>query len=264
METKSVLTMSSWPLYPDGSLWSFIITQFTLLILYTVVILLVPAHATVTRITSLVALSTLTYMLQEMVIQLCKNPHWRAAAVPLLWIQFMSASELIWVSRVDKTHVSASRGKTRVETIPTQAMQVVTLLWNLRRVGTRWQVKNISASQSSESTSQSRLRFVLRRLTTTFLAYLIVDIMIAGPSPDVVLVSSPKETLFKLSYLSLEDVIFRIIGTVSFWLITALFNLILTNSTAILFVISGLSAPSDCPPLYGPIGDAYSVRQFWG
>ena len=256
--------MAPWPLDLDGSVLTFGTTYFAFLILFTGIILLVPQHAMITRTVSLVPLATLTYVLQETVMQLCKNSHWRAAAVPILWIQFLSASELIWVSRVDSAHIPARRGHPKAETTPNQAIDVIALLWNLRRVGTRWQVKNIPASSNGGPKSMSRLRFVLRRLMTTTFAYLILDIMISGPSPDLALVSPQKETLFKPSHLSMEDVVFRIIGTLSFWLSSALLNLILTNGAAILSVLSGLSSPVDCPPLYGFIGEAYSIRQFWG
>ena len=256
--------MAPWPLDLDGSVLTFGTTYLAFLILFTGIILLVPQDATITRTASLVPLSTLTYMLQETIMQLCKNVHWRAAAVPILWIQFLSASELIWVSRVDSARIPARGGNPKAETIPSQAIDVIALLWNLRRVGTRWQVKNIPASSNSGPKSTSRLRFVLRRLTTIILAYLILDMMISAPSPDLALVSPQKETLFKPSDLSTEDVVFRIIGTLSFWLSSALINLIMTNGAAILSVLSGLSSPADCPPLYGFIGEAYSIRRFWG
>ena len=256
--------MVPWPLDLDGSVLAFGTTYFAFLTLFAGIILLVPQHATITRSASLVPLSTLTYVLQETVMQLCKNSHWRAAAVPILWIQFLSASELIWVSRVDSGNIPARRGNPKAKTILSQAIDVIALLWNLRRVGTRWQVKNIPASSNSGPESTSRLRFVLRRLTTIIFAYLILDIMISGPSPDLALVSPQKETLFKPSDLSTEDIVFRIIGTVLFWLSSALINLIMTNCAAILSVLSGLSSPADCPPLYGFIGEAYSIRKFWG
>ena len=262
--TTSILNMFYWPLCMDGSALAFGTTYFAFLLLFTFVILLVPPHATAKRFTSLLALSALTYMLQETFINLCKNSHWRAAVAPLVWIQFLSASEIICISRVDPAQISASPGGPRSKNTFTQAIQVIALLWNLRRVGTKWEVKNIPASSSSKSASWSRARFVLRRLTTTLFFYLVIDIMISGPSPDLVLVSPQKETLFKLGCLSLEDVVFRTIGTVAFWLSSALINLIMINSVAILSVLTGLSSPMDCPPLYGPIGEAYSIRRFWG
>ena len=256
--------MGPWPFYLDGNVLAFGFMQFAFFTLFTVVILLVPPHATVARVTSLFALSTLTYMLQNTVSQFFTNPQWRAAAVPLFWIQFMSASEWIVASRVDSAYISANRGKSTADNTATQAIQVLALPWNLRRVGTKWQVKTIPVTSNCDPTSNSRLRFVLRRLTTTLIAYLIMDIMISGPTPDPVLVSPQKGALIKLSGLSTDDVVFRTIGTISFWLVTALFNLVLTNGVAILCVLSGLSSPADCPPLYSSISEAYSIRQFWG
>ena len=256
--------MFPWPPWMDGSALNFGTTQLAFLAFFTIVILLVPRQATFTRFVSLVALSTLTYMLQEAFVQWCGNPHWRGAAAGLLCIQLMSASEMIVVSRVDSASISASRGKFKAESIAAQAIKIVALLWNLRRVGTSWQVKNIPASSNSGPASRSRARFLLRRLATTLSAYLVMDIMISGPPPDLVLVSPQKETLFKIGSLSFDDVVFRTVGTVSFWFSTALINLIMTNTVAILSVLAGLSLPADCPPLYGPIGEAYTIRQFWG
>lgn len=256
--------MFSTPFYLDASVLAFGTTEFAFLIFLAAIILRVPRQATVARFTGLVALSALTYMLQETVLHMCRNAHWRAAAVPLAWIQFLSASEMVCVSRVDSACISADHGGPKAQTNSNQAVQVVGLLWNLRRVGTRWQVKNIPVSSSSGSASSSRVRFVLRRLATTFLAYIILDVMVSGPAPDLALVSPQKETLFRLSCLSLDDVVFRTIGTVSFWLSSALINTIMTNIAAIVSVLSGLSSPADCPPLYGSIGEAYSLRRFWG
>ncbi|KAM0804237.1 membrane bound O-acyl transferase family-domain-containing protein, partial [Usnea florida] len=234
------------------------------LALFTTTILLVPRQATLTRFTSVIALSTLTYVLQETFLQLCKNPHWRAAAAPLLWIQFLSASEWILISRLDAAHIPRRRGKHQLDTLITQVTDVIALLWNLRRVNTKWQTKNIPTNSSSGPTSSSRSHFILRRLTTTLIAYLVMDIMVSAPPPDPNLVRPEKATLLKLHDLSSEDLIFRTIGTLSFWFSTALINLILSNTTAILSVLSGLSAPSNCPPLYGSILEAYTIRNFWG
>ncbi len=264
MFSTTILNMSLWQTCLNGSVLAFGVTQSAFLILFTIVILLVPQHATVRRLTGLLALSSLTYILQETFFQLSTNPHWRAAAAPLFWIQFLSASEMLLVSRVDAAYFSASRRQSRTATTAVRAMQVITLLWNLRRVGTKWQVKTLSATPRSGPGSSSRNSFLLTRLTTTLLLYLVLDIMVSGPSPDSVLVSREKETLFEPGSLSLEDFIFRIIGTVSFWLSTALINLLMSNTVAIFSVLVGLSAPKDCPPLYGSIGEAYSVRRFWG
>ena len=255
--------MSLWLPHLYGRTLAFGTTQFAFLTLFTSVILLVPRHATIIRFSGLAALSTLTYMLQETFIQWCENPHWRATAVPFFWIQFLSASELILVSRV-KFDLVLNRGRSGYRNTLAQATQSIALLWNLRRIGTRWQVKNVPASSSSGPASWSRSRFVLKRLTTTFFAYLVLEIMISGPTPDSALISPQKATLFNLGSLSMDDLVFRIIATVSFWLSTALLNLVMSNSVAIFSVLFGLSSPADCPRLYGSIGEAYSVRQFWG
>ena len=88
--------------------------------------------------------------------------------------------------------------------------------------------------------------------------------MISAPPPDPSFVRPGKETLFRLDELTSDDLVFRTLGTVSFWLSTALLNLLMSNGVAILCVLTGLSEPTHCPPLYGPIGEAYTMRRYWG
>lgn len=251
--TSSILAMS-----PE--LLAFGATELAFLALFTTVILLVPAHVTATRLASVAAVSAVTYRLQETLTQLCTNGHWRAVAAPLIWIQLLSASDLIWISRVASPSIPSGISlKSRVKTTTTNVIRTIALLWNPRRVGTRWQVKNVPAS----SGGWTRARFVRTRLATTLAAYLVLDLMASAPPPNPALLSPPKATLYKIASLSSEDIIFRVIATASFGLCAALIDLVVGNTLAIGCVISGLSSPQDCPPLYGPITEAYSIRRFW-
>ncbi|KAL1614590.1 hypothetical protein SLS54_009655 [Diplodia seriata] len=203
----------------------------------------VPRQATFVRGAGVLGLAGLTLVLQEAFAGLSANPHWRAVAAPVSWIQLMSASELLWVSRISAMSAGESVG----------------LLWNLRRVGTKRQAKNTAAT-----TCGGRARFVGRRLCTTLAAYLVIDAMLLAPSPDAALVAAGKDTLVQIRRLSVDDIIFRLVATFSFWLSTALLNLVMSNAVAIACVLTRLSSPKDCPPLYGPIREAYTIRRFWG
>lgn len=230
----------------------FLCAEAVFIAVYTFGILTTSAQATVIRAVILVILGICTYWTESMIVPLCLGygrPHWAAAVASLLWVQYLSASEIFLVSRVDAAKLPKSGS----------AIPVVGLLWNMRRVGTRWQIKNLPST-----TSQSRTGFVLKRLAVTLVAYLLVDAVVSAPPPSAALVTPDKATLFCLSKLDVDDIIFRSSMTVGYWLTTGVLNLFMTNVGAISSVLLGLSEPADCPPLYGSFSEAYTVRRFWG
>ncbi|CCF33717.1 cytochrome P450 monooxygenase [Colletotrichum higginsianum] len=245
--------------------------QVAFLAAFISIIILIPAQKDTARLMGVLILALLTFGLQTGVCGWCANPHWRSAAVPLFWIQFMSASELILVRKRGGTERSDATDTTKemAEPAPSLAVQVrrsLSLLWSLRRIGTEWQVKGASGTGALQSGgTHGRLSFISKRLITTSAAYLVLSTMSQAPSPDPSLISSRKQALLQgLVDLSLDDVAFRIIGTISFWICTALINLIMYNSTCLASVFLGLSGPDECPPLYGSLTSSYSIRRFWG
>ncbi|KAJ3562768.1 hypothetical protein NPX13_g8442 [Xylaria arbuscula] len=138
------------------------------------------------------------------------------------------------------------------------------LLWNLRRVGTKWEVKNIRVGREDNGGAWRRTTFILRRLVTTLIAYAALDAVTSGPAPKAALLSEQKQSLLSIRELSSEDVVFRSLNVIGFWLGAALVNLLLSNTAAILLVFAGTCDPADFPPLYGSIREAYTIRRFWG
>ncbi|GME48372.1 tri7-like toxin biosynthesis protein [Neofusicoccum parvum] len=145
----------------------------------------------------------------------------------------MSASEIILVSRVDPAPIS--RGISH-------AYHAIALLWNQRRIGT----------------------FLRRRLTTTLAAYLILDAIVSAPPPPPALHTVQKQTLFAIHTLTREDLTYRLIATLSYWFSGFLLLLTVSNTLAILLVLTNLSTPADRPPLFGALPAAHSLRRFWG
>jgi hypothetical protein len=240
-----------------GSAWSFPVLLSVFLILFVTTILHVPRTSTGLRVIHGIFLCLLTYSLQQAFFQLCENYHWRAAAAPLLWIQCLSASELILVTNTDFSDIRAlGRGSLVIRSIA--------LLWNLRRVGTKWRVACSGVDAGAKDPPKGRFPFILKRLLTTFLAYIVIDAMVSAPTLDSSLVGPRKQTLMHPFDLSLEDIIFRVIGTAAFWASTYLVNLVMSNTVAIFCVATGISSTQNCPPLYGPLSEAYSIRHFWG
>ncbi|KAI0193428.1 membrane bound O-acyl transferase family-domain-containing protein [Astrocystis sublimbata] len=245
-----------------GSLPVFFVGETAFVIIYALIILNTPAHASFVRMSGLALLLAITYSNEQLLAQLCLasgRPHWAATFASLLWVQFLSASELIIVSRVQSSELrrpGAAKGG---------IASAIGLLWNMRRIGTKWQVKNVPSSTGATRQPTSRAAFVLQRLFVTLIAYLIVDIVASLPPPDAVLMQPEKAALFySLRRLDAGDFTFRAIMTISYWFTTGTLNLFMVNTVAAIAVMLHFTQPADCPPLYGAFSEAYTVRRFWG
>ncbi|OJD31222.1 tri7-like toxin biosynthesis protein [Diplodia corticola] len=245
---------------PSGSPWlapgalAFGATEVAFLALYATTVLFVPSHAALVRLTAVVALFALTYMLQDAFFQWTSNPHWRGFTAASLPVQLMSASDIIFITRLNST---AIRGRTILH----QAYRAIVLLLNQRRIGTIWQVKNVPPT-----TTSSRTTFLRSRLATTLLAYLALDALTSGPTPPAAMIAPQKQTLLpaQLSTLSRADLTFRLSSSLLYWLSGFLLLLLVSNALALPLVATGLSSPHDRPPLFGALADAYSLRRCWG
>ncbi|KAI1357568.1 membrane bound O-acyl transferase family-domain-containing protein [Xylaria arbuscula] len=251
-----------------ASLPLFFVGETAFLTTYALTILNSPAHASFVRMSGLALLVAITYSNEQLVAQLCLasgRPHWAATAVSLLWVQFLSASELIIVSRVQSAELcrpgAVKGGFGRIRT----GASAIGLLWNMRRIGTKWQVKNVLSSTAPTRQATSRSTFILQRLFITLIAYVVVDFVASLPPPDPVLVQPEKAALFySLRRLNAGDLTFRAVMTISYWFTTDTLNLFMVNMGATVAVLLNFSRPADCPPLYGAFSEAYTVRRFWG
>lgn len=140
------------------------------------------AHSTSKRTAGLVFLCGASIWMESLVVLIClrkRRPHWAATVASLIWLQFLGASDLVLVSRVHAAQLShihmSSSGMFH------NARVAVGLLWNIRRVGTSWQAKNISSAGGLQT--QTRAGFGLQRLAITLLAYLFVDAVASMPPP---------------------------------------------------------------------------------
>ncbi|KAK2615036.1 hypothetical protein N8I77_001815 [Diaporthe amygdali] len=241
----------------------FFCTEAAFLATFTLVILGTAAQSTSKRIAGLAILCATTAWMESLVVPIClrnERPHWAATVASLLWVQFLSASDLVLVRRVHAAQIPRLHGSSSGTFRDSRA--AVGLLWNIRRVGTPWQVKNVPSSVNLQT--QTRAGFVLKRMAITLLAYLFVDAVVSMPPPEQVMVQADKATLFSFRTLTTGDIIFRCGTVVGYWLTTGILNLFMNNMGAIVAVLLGLSEPADCPTLYGSFSEAYTIRRFWG
>ena len=139
-----------------------------------------------------------------------------------------------------------------------QAHSAIALLWNLRRIGTKFEIKT-NPPLSLRDNNANVARFVIA-------CYSIVETMLSGPLTDPAFVGVEQQVLWpRLIITNLSgDVAFRIEGSVAYLATSVLVNLVLTNTLAILSVLTRLSTPAAWPPLFGSFAHAYTVRNFWG
>ncbi|CAH0044399.1 unnamed protein product [Clonostachys solani] len=231
----------------------FFFGQAVFLWLFVLLLLGTTAQATTKRVLGLVVLGAVTYFQEYLIVQIClarNRPLWAGTAGSLLWVQLLSASDLLLALRVDSSQLPPGQ---------TSSTHAAGLLWSMRRIGTRWQVKTAAAASQ-----QSRAGFVFSRAATTLGVYLFVDFLVSMPPPDPSLIQISKATLFSLHELHTEDVIFRVSMTIAYWVSTGVLVLFMNNLGAIVVVLLNISQPEDCIPLFGSFLDAFTVRRFWG
>ena len=237
---------------------SIVIWQSAFLLIYSCAIILIPPRKKVYRRLSVVALTYITYLTQTSLLETCLNPHWRGIGTPLLWIQLLSASELITVSFVSPSTFLEICQTSKLSTVAA-IFQGMLLLWNLRRIGTPWAAKNVPSRSQ-----QNSIQFVAGRFLRLSFAYVLLDLCVSAPGPSQHLLQAPKQTLWRLWGLSVEDAVFRIVGSISFWITVALLLFFLHGTASTIGVILNLWQPGSCAPLFGSFREAYTLRKFWG
>lgn len=252
--------------------------EFLFVGIYVLAVLYAPRHALALRLIGLASLAGVSWALGDALMSLTDIPQWRATMTTFCGIQLLNASEILCVFRVDAKSVAAqfghrpsspssngsiarkvTAGSDQVLETASLAAKTIGLLWNLRRIGTQWEVKRVAPTRR-----ESRVRFLLRRVSLTLLAYCVLEFLLLQPPPERAFVAPGKETLFDWSRLTKEDVIFRVGATLGMGLSVSLMNLILANVANITMVAVGASRPEECPTLNGSVTEAYTVRNFWG
>ncbi|OAX78874.1 hypothetical protein ACJ72_06815, partial [Emergomyces africanus] len=140
---------------------------------------------------------------------------------------------------------------------------------NLRGISTPWQAKNTPAFPVYYGGGcPERFPFLLRQTAIIIWQYLVLDIFGAAGS-----VQSPEESQMlygpgsEFAYLSAtkEQWIARIsTSLVSNFIMSRMMIDSVSRLTSIIFVGLGLSSPSEWPPLFNSMWDAYTLRNYWG
>ncbi|KAI8400614.1 hypothetical protein FOFC_19462 [Fusarium oxysporum] len=110
----------------------------------------------------------------------------------------------------------------------------------------------------------TRARLINAKVVEIIILYLIMDSAMSGPPPQNYLITREKQTLLRLSNLSLGDMPFRFFSTHGYWFITFICNRLNHACAAVTSLFIGLSHSEDWPHLNGPISAWSPAKTFDG
>lgn len=136
-----------------------------------------------------------------------------------------------------------------------------------RLIGTNYQIKNVpNYVTSNPAYTPSRAAFVLRKTFIFCICYLVLDLATASAKTDEnhIRYSLDKVPFFRRwGEVNREEIIRRLIEGVAFWTMTYCTLQCCLSAWETVCVIFG-SDPEYWRPNFGPLSEAYTIRQFWG
>lgn len=137
-----------------------------------------------------------------------------------------------------------------------------------RYPGTRWPVKNIPTfSRLRPDYIPNRVEYLRGGIIRWITYVLILDLtgLFNNSNNNVILFAPANIPLLSRSVdVSGKEVLMRVILVMSFWVFQYIGIQVVYGLFAILGIASGLSPIETWPPMFGFVGDCYSIRQFWG
>ncbi|KAF4435899.1 hypothetical protein F53441_13407 [Fusarium austroafricanum] len=235
-------------------LWCFLLLTFAATLVF------VPKHATLLRVGATLGVACFQYAFYMAIVDTSITPAQKSNICLLSWGFFMSSMEQILISQINTADLLTKAEKDGDNDVgaATLLFRAAGMYFNLRRVGVRGE---ISVKYRRTIT---RARFLYAKVAEVLVWYLIMDAAMSAPRPENRLVTRDKQTLFRLSNLSLEDLAFRLFSTLGIWLVTFVCNRLNHACAAVVSLMLGLSQPEDWPHLNGSISACYTVRGFWG
>lgn len=236
-----------------GSLLAAVASFFAI---FSGTIVFTPKDAFLARLSAVVSLFAINYPIYLLLLDLLPTATMQASYLTLLWCACVSAGELILISRASREDLTDK--DENVDTI-TLLYRSSCLYFNMRRVGTKWKIKDLGYNRL-----ESRVSFLAYKFCTISLGLLVIDGMTLAPPPDPHLVTKDKQTLWDFGKLSSEDVIFRSVAVTLFWVSAFTCNYVVLSIPAFASVALGLSEPKAWPRVHnGPFSSLTSIRGFW-
>lgn len=144
------------------------------------------------------------------------------------------------------------------------------IYWNFRRIGTQYQITNISPfSARDPSYTPSRPKFLLRTLFMLLLSKCMIDlsdfVLLKFPSTLLYLLTRPYLHFFpRLLNVSILETVFRSLLVLNYWVNCGMRQFHCYQVFALIFVGLGIQDPEQWLPYFGFVSETWSVRQYWG
>ncbi|SCO89223.1 related to TRI7-trichothecene biosynthesis gene cluster [Fusarium oxysporum] len=243
-----------------GSISQIVILACSIPVIFASIIVFIPKSGVLSRIGAAVALSCLQYSLYASLLE-SSLPQAQITGISLFsWGLYVNGTEQVLLSRYDADDIltiEERRLGRRLSTV-TRLLRAVGMYFSLRRVGLRGEIS------MKKRVSSNSILFVITKIIECVGCYLILDAILLAPRPEGHLITREKQSLFNLSSLTREDVIFRISSSLGNWVIGYISVRLAHGFVAAVSVLLGLCKPEDWPHLNGPISSWSTVRTFWG
>ncbi|KAK6819512.1 membrane bound O-acyl transferase family-domain-containing protein [Apiospora arundinis] len=230
---------------------------------------LVTAPNSRARVGGVLVLAGLTGAFQASLRGWCANKGYVSLLVTTAWTICWHAVEMLLVSKVSAADIEelARKHYSKSGASPTKRWQLFvctsSLLCKWRRIGTKWQIPN-PPRFSPDGSVPSRAKFLVRSMLKIAGSYLMMSMFSVAPPPDPNLIAIENQQFFsRLGDISSEEAIFRVVSTAVFFINVALMVTMWYYLICVSSVVLGLANPEDCPPFYGSLWNAYTLRGLW-
>ena len=141
-----------------------------------------------------------------------------------------------------------------------------------RYINSPYQARNTPPYSTSNPASIPSRRTFLLRCSSIFLAcYLVTDLLLLGnrPASNPILYAQEQALLFPRLlthdlHVPAANFLTRCSTTLGFWFGGYVIIQGYYSAAAFLAVGFGFTTSADCRPIFGSLGDAYTIRRFWG
>ncbi|RHZ70282.1 hypothetical protein CDV55_101067 [Aspergillus turcosus] len=257
------------------SAWSIPLTQWLLVQLLTGwTIAFIPPYSKIRPAVTVVVIA-LAYSFQSQVRQTFAETRARGPLAAMCWVNVLNAIDLLMLSRVSFDEQMAWKTKLNHRKSADNShwrrlVWSVEIAFNYRRVNTPWQIRAVPAFDNKPGFVPDKWDF-LRRCAVKVCGSLLVlhfctidagDAHLTGMISEIS--ESKKVLLPTWEEWTARRVIIQMLFTISFGLVTRAAILGMYNLLAMFFVALGAYEPVDWPPIFGSMGDMYSLTRVWG
>lgn len=171
--------------------------------------------------------------------------------------------------RVLSSDVSARKGRTNTDSVPRRLWWAFTHPLNRRFCGQPWEVQNVAPfDRHNPKHVPGRAQFLWRNAVECAVCILLLDLsQSVGGNPAErahLFISSRVPFFARLGNVTPEEVILRYATSIMLWTNAYILFELCYCGLAFVTVTMGVSNIESWHPMFGSLGDSWTLRQFWG